>query len=367
MARSKRKSAVVCKGLKGKKIPNFAPEGVPVFHYEDGFEPHLFLSNCKNLHTAVYPTNKLGNVKYLKENPQMVHVLGLHGDSDKPSTVTRLSQMYDYVVAADATATNRILASGLQFAADRVLVIGGSPIEGLEAIRQPGEIKKIIYAPTWEGYDAAGNFSSLAALASEFMDCVKDGVELRFRPHPGTGLNDKSYKPLAEGLKAVAKGKGKVADFNWSDVLIADVSGVVSEYLYSRKPVVIPIDTQNKKLEAYIRATSLPNYCYLWDFRAMSLNDFLKSIATDPLWENRLKKREDMFFGAETQQEVADIFDSKIGLCESVWKNRKMQQGCLPVGAESHLSRLGLPTDPALAELVQSVVDGKTMLIWPNE
>lgn len=367
MANSNRKSVVICKGLKGKKVEDFAPKGVPVFHYEDGFSPHTFLTTCSRLHTGIYTSNKVENAKYLRENPNMIHVLGLHGDSDKPSTVTRLSSLFDYVLAADENATRRVLNAGLQFTADRVLVVGGSPIDGVNAISRPTEIKNVVYAPTWEGYAALGNFSSLASLVPMLKDNIDRGGAVRFRPHPGTGSQDKSYKAIAKELKDMTKGQSKVADFNWSDILFADVSGVVSEYLYSRKPIVIPIDSEDQKIHDYITATSLPEYCYLWDFRKISLSDFLASIADDPMWPKRLEKREKMFFGAETQAEVTAIYETKIDLCEAVWSNRLMQKGQPPKIGQQGKAAFDLPSDGTLADLARSVMSGQTMLVLPNE
>ncbi len=366
IAHSRRKSMIVCKGLKGRKISKFAPKGVPVFHFEDGFAPHQFMAACDHLHTAIYATNKVDNVKYLRENPRMVHILGLHGDSDKPSSVTRLSSMYDYVLAADANATNRVLSSKLQIQSDRVLVVGGAPIEGVETVKSRGSIKNILYAPTWEGYQNLGNFSSLETVAPLMKDHAAAGSVLRFRPHPGTGAHDKRYKGIAKDLKQVAKTKGKVADFNWSDVLIADVSGVISEYIYSRKPVVVPVDLENPKILEYINKTSIPDYCYLWDFRGVPLAEFLESISADPLWDKRMEKRENAYFGAETQSEVTNLFEQKLDLCEAIWKNRLMQKGYQPWMDRDEADRIRLPEDGDLAELVKSVMAGETMLELPE-
>jgi CDP-glycerol glycerophosphotransferase (TagB/SpsB family) len=116
--------------------------------------------------------------------------------------------------------------------------------------RKDNDIKKILYAPTWEGIVDDADYSSVRIEGLEMLRNIaeKGEYDIRIKFHPLTG-SKKEHTRLALGeMQDLAKKYGievypretPISELmNWSDAMICDISSVLNEYLYTNKPIVL--------------------------------------------------------------------------------------------------------------------------------
>ncbi len=108
---------------------------------------------------------------------------------------------------------------------------------------------------------------------------------------------------------------------NLSHVLIGDLSGATSEYLFSRKPVIIPYTDALRRLKVQpeqVRA-QYP-WAYIWDTGSQDLTSVLtEAVGRDPLRRRREAAADDMFRGHRSTDEATRTFDLALG---AVWNFR---------------------------------------------
>jgi CDP-glycerol glycerophosphotransferase (TagB/SpsB family) len=165
------------------------------------------------------------------------------------------------------------------------------------------------------------NYSSLSYLHEIISGIIsRKVVQMLYHPHPAMGMRVKEYKQVSDGISAkVFNGPvsmSKVEIFNKSDAALCDVSGVTSEYLFSCKPIIFPCT--EKTINDIELNANFRSICYFWDFEKLHLEDFLRSIASDPLFEARLSFRNSKFHNVKTFQECVDRFDDALDqVCRS--------------------------------------------------
>jgi hypothetical protein len=364
IARTKLRYAIFAKSLKGKS-PSAVKLNVPTFTNTPEFAPSIAVGAAPSLQTLLYVTDRLENFNYIRKNPQCMHAFVGHGESDKHSSSSRLSQSYDFVFAASSASVERFRGSGIDMDGKRFLLTGGWPVEGVEVVDKAGPFKKVLYAPTWEGHGEDRNYSSGAAIKSHLSTFTKNGGELRFRPHPGMGSKMPVIKEVRDWLKQLVTGEpeGKSEDFNWSDVLIADVSGVVNEYLFSGKPIVVPIGPKGDWVRAFIESSSLPTYCYLWPYSEISLSDYLQSIAHDPMKTARMDRRNQIYYGTQSIDDLCGLFEEAVKYCAATQKQYTLRYPKLRQKAVEAAGLFkALPSDPEMEEAVKGIRKGKLVL-----
>jgi hypothetical protein len=365
LRRTKRRYAIFTKGLKGKPASAVKVD-FPVFTVSSDFAPALSIASSPSLNTLLYVTDKLENFNYIRRNPQCTHAFIGHGESDKHSSSSRLAQAYDFIFAASASSIERFQAAGIDIAANRFLITGGSPIEGIEPQEAVGPYRRVLYAPTWEGHGSDRNYSSAAQLEGLLKEFVGGGGELRFRPHPGMGSKLEAMKVVRNQIQGLTglEDQKKDIDFNWSDVIVADVSGVVSEYLFTKKPIIIPVGKEGYWLRDFIERSALTKYCYLWPYEEKSLADMMLEIASDPMKEMRLHHREQVYVGAQNLDELCSVFEQAVNLCTATQKQYLLRN--LKVRERIKVAKSlfdQLPADNELLSVVKLVKKGKLILI----
>src|SRR5690606_6788234 len=149
------------------------------------------------------------------------------------------------------------------------------------------------------------NFSSMQRAGLEVQALKDQGFNILFRPHPGTGKRLEHYKLIAQNITPLAEPvKKKNQQFNQSDILICDVSGVLSEYIFTEKPIIIPLSKQDGWLYEYVLNTNVSSYAYLWDKNEISLADFIAKIEqNDYLQTARTKRKNELFCGVNSIQD----------------------------------------------------------------
>ncbi|WP_239098278.1 CDP-glycerol glycerophosphotransferase family protein [Micromonospora qiuiae] len=208
-----------------------------------------------SLKAAFYVNNAAKNTHSVRYT-QLKHIQLNHGDSDKVPSHNPVFRMYDKNFVAGQAAIDRFAANGVQMPAEMFTIVGRPQVENVAIAAQPISSianPRVLYAPTWAGFHADSNYSSLLVGYDIIKALVARGCSVVFRPHPYSRRSpalsrecDRIRELLAEDRRVNgrphvfgpdAEVKMSVVDcFNASDVLVSDVSSVVADYLYSEKP-----------------------------------------------------------------------------------------------------------------------------------
>lgn len=204
-----------------------------------------------------YLHNARSNWRYMAMR-QVKHVWLGHGDSDKPASVFARHADYDLLVVSGTAAIDRYETAGVHIPREKFVILGRPQVWEIEAATRPiAQIERpvVLYAPTWQGKRKAVNFSSLR-LGTKIVQLLIDaGADVIFRPHPLSKrypnlarivqridrlLEKDTHDPTTLGRHAWGRLPNDVWSvnecMNRSDVLVSDVSSVVSDWLQSGKP-----------------------------------------------------------------------------------------------------------------------------------
>ena len=152
-----------------------------------------------NIKYIFYPFNSFTNPVLIKYR-NIKHIWITHGESDKLASVNPMIKMYDYMFVAGDVAVKRLKAYSIVNECDmknnRVIKIGLPYVKKTQIKSSVKELKKILYAPTWEGVETEQQYSSLnnnwgIKVLEEFL--TEYDVEISFQPHPSTGIKNKKY------------------------------------------------------------------------------------------------------------------------------------------------------------------------------
>lgn len=199
----------------------------------------------------LYPANFSENTAALR-HPAAKHFFINHGESDKAVNQSKFLMAYDKLLVAGPLAERRLVEAGLPIRPDQVEHVGRPQVEIFVTQRtEPQPIRKILYAPTWEGFVEAVDYSSVSEFGVQAMKSIlsRPDVEVRFKPHPFTGLRSKVRRKWLEELcaleaqfpnfRVVDKMDAVYDAMNWCDLMVADVGSVVNDFLASGKPIIV--------------------------------------------------------------------------------------------------------------------------------
>ncbi|GAB3689389.1 CDP-glycerol glycerophosphotransferase family protein [Angustibacter aerolatus] len=189
---------------------------------------------------------------------QLVHVYLGHGESDKALSYHPSHAMFDRVLVAGQAAIERYGRHGIDISLDRFVVVGRPQLGAIApAGPRPGDdLPVVLYAPTWAGYNAASSHSSLPVAAEVVRGLLSQPVRVLFRPHPFSRRRSAERGWVAEVEQLLAQDAARTGrDHRWgaqveqgtefadsanaSDVLVADLSSVLVDYLVSGKPMAV--------------------------------------------------------------------------------------------------------------------------------
>ncbi|MER7333086.1 MULTISPECIES: CDP-glycerol glycerophosphotransferase family protein [unclassified Micromonospora] len=219
-----------------------------------------------SVRAALYAANVGANIHMLRE-PGMKHVFVGHGDSDKQASVNPYSKVYDEVWVAGLAGRERYARAGVGVLDSDIVEIGRPQLAGVhtfgaESVDRPFTV---LYAPTWEGWlDDDPYHTSLVLMGERIVQgllATAPAVRLIYKPHPLTGSRSKEAKAVHERIVERIRAAGGDADatsldgtrhlvvtgrtpalfdcFNQTDLLISDVSSVVSDFVQSQRPYVV--------------------------------------------------------------------------------------------------------------------------------
>jgi hypothetical protein len=190
----------------------------------------------------------------LLRDPNLTHVMLAHGDSDKATSASALVRIFDETWVAGQAGVDRFAKARIPMAPERFAVIGRPQVAGLPVGPSGQQRVVILYAPTFEGYYEQTTHSSLDSMGVDLVRrLLADWPEVQvwFRPHPSSGVLRPSMltaiDEIIDLLKA-APGDHQVSTGGVStltdclvraDVLVSDVSSVVSDFLQTERPVVV--------------------------------------------------------------------------------------------------------------------------------
>ena len=205
-----------------------------------------------SLDLALYPTNIAQN-NHLLRVPGILDVFVGHGDSDKGGSFTPLSRIYDEVWVAGPAGRDRYRLADVGVRDEQIREVGRPQLAEIArtgAASRPADAPfTILYAPTWEGFYATYSYSSLAVMGERLVAALLDleGVRVLVKPHPASGSVDPRYAAAARAVERLARDAGPehgvvsgltglYQAFNEADMLVTDVSSVVTDFLWSGKP-----------------------------------------------------------------------------------------------------------------------------------
>ncbi|ROS31213.1 CDP-glycerol glycerophosphotransferase family protein [Cellulomonas sp. PhB150] len=206
-----------------------------------------------SLRVALYVNNGAKNSHNVRYR-DLVHVQLLHGDSDKPSSFNPVAAMFDAIFVAGQAGVDRYALHGIAIPASKFRIVGRPQVQDIA--RAAGDRREhVLYAPTWTGFHADNSFGSLAHGTLLVGELLAAGWTVTFRPHPYSIADAASRQHIADVhamLDADTARTGRahvygeaasaldlVESFNASDALVADVSSVPADYLFSEKPFVL--------------------------------------------------------------------------------------------------------------------------------
>ncbi|MFI0405931.1 CDP-glycerol glycerophosphotransferase family protein [Actinomadura sp. 3N508] len=268
---------------------------------------------------ALYTGNTGKNLHLLRE-PAIKHVFVGHGDSDKDSSSNPVSKVFDQVWVAGPAGRDRYRNSDAGVRDEAIVEVGRPQLAGVAEGPTGNEVPTVLYAPTWEGWDSEHSYCSLLTMGEKIVAALLDeakGLRVIYRPHPYTGTRmaiaaaaHKRIIAMIEQANRTGRGGHRVVTgaeaslhecFNQSDMLITDISSVISDYMPSLKPYVVtnPHAANDAEFRADFPSASA---AYLLGPGCAELADILAVTTTpgrDPLAEERTRLRDYLLGPAE--------------------------------------------------------------------
>ncbi|MBH0008737.1 CDP-glycerol glycerophosphotransferase family protein [Salinibacterium sp. SWN1162] len=273
-------------------------------------------SNARNVHMARYT--------------HLTHIQLLHGESDKAPSFNPVLRMFDKNFVAGQAAIDRFARAGIETAPGWFSIVGRPQVENIavagETTDRSGH-KTVMYAPTWAGYFADSNYSSLPIGVAVVQALLQRGARVVFRSHPYTAVNA-SHAAEAERIVELlaadraASGRehlwGPAAEkdlsttecFNISDALISDVSSIVPDFLYSEKPFAIAAIAAS---EDFVEEFPLAKASYLLARDGSNIEQVLDELlVNDSLLEERRNWKK-YYLGDFAPEGYVDVFLNEAG------------------------------------------------------
>ncbi|GGR92492.1 hypothetical protein GCM10010169_41180 [Micromonospora fulviviridis] len=228
--------------------------------------PVVFCPTLKTMDEAMVPSLRAAfYVNHGAKNShcirfsQLTHVQLHHGDSDKAPSANPVSGIFDKIFVAGPAAIERYARAGVEIPAEKFVVVGRPQVEAIEVRREPAAAPAhptVLYTPTWTGHHADANYCSLPVAETVIRRLLDRGATVILRAHPYTAQNPASARQLARLTELLAADRAKTGRahlwgtaagrdltltecVNRADALVSDVSGVISDWLYSGKPYAV--------------------------------------------------------------------------------------------------------------------------------
>ena len=293
-----------------------------------------------SLKVAFYPNASSGNGAFVRYS-HLTHVFLGHGDSDKPTSYNPTHAMYDHIFLAGPAAVRRYADHGVAISPDKFEIVGRPQMDALAIAKTPItalEKPTVLYAPTWRGHVEETRLSSLTMGERIVRSLLTVGATVIFRPHPFSYLSPEDaatvrrIQRLLETDKAGSRRQhrwgsdaegGDISDsINASDALVSDVSSVVTDYLFTTKPIVmIAVPSEP---EEFCQDYPVARAAYVVRGDLSDLEQTIVSMMTDdPLKTVRATYREDYLGPFPADRYASAFVDAVRALLESPRQDRE--------------------------------------------
>jgi hypothetical protein len=296
---------------------------MPVIYAPTGDPRAIRAMLPETVRAALYVYNG-NNAEFLKVR-RVTHVWLHHGDSDKEVSFRRKSAAYDILVVAGQAAIDRYATHGVRIPSKKFKILGRPQIENIETVTAPistVDNPVVLYAPTWYAADYKNNHSSLPIGTAIVSALLARNATVIFRPHPARRKLPESAAAISainKLLRADAKATSRphrwgaaasdptLAELaNAADAMVADVSGVVTDFMQSLKPFAMVATGDTTEVFRARFPTSCSAYVIEWDLS--TLDDALDAmLGDDPLAPTRVERRE-YYLGGYENGESARAF-----------------------------------------------------------
>ncbi|KQZ90596.1 hypothetical protein ASD62_16210 [Phycicoccus sp. Root563] len=254
-----------------RHLEDLLPTSTPVLVLPRAQDIEAF--QLPSMRVALYPTTVIKNNHMIRLRG-LRHVFINHGDGDKSVTYSPLHRVFDEIWVAGEAARDRYLQRGEGVRPDQLVTVGRPQLAHIEAVpdgAQQASPLTVLYAPTWEGNFEGVNYSSVAPMGERIVDALLASdrdIRVLFKAHPATGTRlEKAATARAAIERRLSSGPHQVVGtepdalyraFNEADVLVADISSVVADFLASRKPYLVtnPEDVPLARFHAEFPSTA---------------------------------------------------------------------------------------------------------------
>jgi len=296
---------------------------MPVIYAPSGDRRAIRAMLPKTVRAALYVFSR-DNQDFMKVR-RITHVWLHHGDSDKEASCRRKSGAYDVLVVAGQAAIDRYAAHGVHIPPEKFRILGRPQIEDIEtSTASISTVDKpvVLYAPTWYSADHRFHHSSLPIGTAIVSALLARNATVIFRPHPANRRLPEAAAAIAEIHELLrvdaeatsrphrwdaAASEPTFAELaNAADAMVADVSGVVTDFMQSLKPFAMVATGDKTDIFRARFPSSRSAYVIEWDLS--TLDDALDAmLGDDPLASTRVERR-DYYLGGYDNGESAHAF-----------------------------------------------------------
>jgi len=288
---------------------------MPVIYAPQGDRRAIRAMLPKTVRAAFYVFSR-DNEEFIKVR-RITHVWLHHGDSDKEASRRRKFRAYDVLVVAGQAAIDRYAAHGVHIPSRKFKILGRPQVENIETVTASiSTVDKpvVLYAPTWYAADHRFHHSSLPIGTAIVSALLARNATVIFRPHPANRRLPDAAAAIAaihELLRADAEATSRPHRWgaeasdptfaeltNAADAMVADVSGVVTDFMQSLKPFAMVATGDKTDIFRARFPSSRAAYVIEWDLS--TLDDALDAmLGDDPLAAIRVERREYYLGGFE--------------------------------------------------------------------
>jgi len=280
------------------------------------------------MHAVFYVNNGALNADMVSRQ-RLTHIQLLHGDSDKASSYNPVTVIFDRIFVAGQAGIDRYADNGVHIPRAQFDIVGRPQVESIDVADGPiREVtdKVVLYASTWIGAFNDTNYCSLPVGDIILTGLLARGVTVILRPHPYAErhLSTARRLRLLEGILAADRartgrrhifGAGATTDrsfvdcINAADALISDVSGVLSDALYSNKPLAVTNMTPTPAGD-FEEAFPLAKTAYVINGDASNIDAVLDELLGDDPHRQDRRQARIHFLGDFDADNYADAFVS---------------------------------------------------------
>ena len=199
-------------------VPLLGRTGLPVVCIDGTVD--LMNFSVPSARVALYPANTGKNLHMIR-NRGVAHVFVGHGDSDKAASSNPFARVYNQVWVAGQAGRDRYLRAGVGVRDDDIVEVGRPQLADLAQAGEgtAGPLRTVLYAPTWEGWDAGDlTQTSLILMGPQIVRALLDDApQLRvlYKPHPLTGTRDpraaKAHEKIAAMIADANQARGSAS------------------------------------------------------------------------------------------------------------------------------------------------------------